>query len=133
MLTSTLLLTAAHAVQAQSAPADTPSPAPVATTGTVDVSRLPIDLRRIERQFKQASSREERDGLNLRYFIEVVAPAPPLVFLTKEDNLTFGPVPYGAPTHSDMLWMLTPLEHRGSSMYAMPLYRLPIGGGKKGK
>jgi hypothetical protein len=132
VLTSTLLLAATQAARAQSVPADVPGPAPVATTGTVDVSRLPLDLRRIEREIRQATSREERDGLNLRYFVEVYAPAPPLVFLTKEDNLSTGPVPYGAPTHRDMLWMLTPLEHRGS-LYALPLFRLPIGGDKKGK
>ena len=29
---------------------------------------------------------------------------------TREDNLTTGPVPYGAPTHQQMLQMMTPKE-----------------------
>ena len=120
---------------AQSGPSS-PAPAPRAdqpvTTAqqTVDVSRLPIDMRRIRREFRQASERDNSSGLNLQYFVEVYAPAPPLVFLTKEDNLRYGPVPYGAPTHRDMLWMLTPQEFRGS-LFAMPMFRLPVGGSKK--
>ena len=97
-------------------------PAPTGTSGraeartAVDVSRLPIDVSRIEREFRQTSFREERDGLNLRYFVEVYAQAPPIVLFTEEDNLLFGPVPYGAPTHYEMLEMMTPREFRGSTM-----------------
>jgi hypothetical protein len=131
------LLGVTHAAMAQSAglpPAAvddgrdrsaTSSPAPV------DVSRLPIDMRRIQREFREASMRGERDGLNLRYFVEVYGQAPPLVFFTKEDNLRYGPVPHGAPTHRDILWMITPPAHRGS-LYALPLFRIPIGDSRKG-
>ena len=34
---------------------------------TVDVSRLPIDVERIQRELQQSTIREEHDGLNLRY------------------------------------------------------------------
>ena len=126
-----LLVGIAHSGAAQSAPSS--SATPVATTGTIDVSRLPIDMRRIEREFRQTQIREERAGLNLRYFVEVYGQAPPLRFLDKErDNLQYGPTPHGAPTHRDILWMLTPEEHRGG-FYALQGFRLPIGGSKKGK
>ncbi len=102
------------------------SPAPEATaTGTsgragvvavVDVGRLPIDMRRIERKFRQTTIREERDGLNLRYFVDVYAKAPAIVLLTPADNLFYGPVPYGGPTHGEMLQMMTPREFRASGM-----------------
>ena len=140
-LTAVFLLGTAQAAIAQSAaPVSTvqaaapasAAPVAVATTGTLDVSRLPVNIARIQREFRAATIREQRDGLNLQYFVEVYAKAPPLVFLTKEDNLVHGPVPYGAPTHRDMLWMLTPQEHRGS-LYALPLFRVPIGGSKKDK
>ena len=131
VIAAVVVLGAAHAPAAQSA-APAASSTPVATTGTVDVSRLPINLARIQREFRAASMREERQGLNLRYFVEVYAQAPPLVFLKKEDNLVYGPVPYGAPTHRDMLWMLTPPAHRGS-LYALPLFRIPMGDSKRGK
>ena len=68
-----------------------------AAVATIDVSRLPIDLRRIERQFRQSQIREERNGLNLRYFVDVFAKAPKLVIITKEDNVEYGPAPYGGP------------------------------------
>lgn len=125
------LLGSIQTAAAQSAPAS--ADVPVATSGFIDVSRLPIDMRRIEREFRQTQMREERDGLNLRYFVEVYGQAPPLRFLDKEqDNLRYGPTPHGAPTHRDILWMLTPQAHRGS-LYALPLFRVPIGGSKKDK
>jgi len=84
---------------------------PVVVSG-IDVSRLPIDVRRIEQRFRQGQIREERDGLNLRYFVDVFAKAPNIVLFTKEDNLQYGQVPHSAPTHRDMLEMMTPREFR---------------------
>jgi hypothetical protein len=99
---------------AQSAPADVsvPADASPAASAPVDVSRLPIDIRRIERKLRQTSIREERDGLNLRYIIDVYGQAPRIELFTKQDNLRNGPVPYGAPTHQDMLQIMTPQEFR---------------------
>ena len=97
-----------------------PAGSPAASDGVVaivDVSRLPIDLRRIERNFRQQTTiREERDGLNLRYFVDVYAKAPPIILITPEDNVVYGPAPYGAPTHREMLQMMTPREFRASGM-----------------
>ena len=110
-----LVLGVAQAAAAQSA-------SPVGTSGratampgvmaTIDVSRLPIDLQRIERQFRQGQIREERNGLNLRYFVDVFAPAPKIKLFSKEDNLEYGPAPYGGPTHSEMLEVMTPRQYR---------------------
>ena len=87
--------------------------APRRRTGVgIDVNRLPIDLQRIERRFRQGQIREERDGLNLRYYIDVFAVAPRIVLFTKQDNLRYGPVPYGGPTHNEMLDMMTPRPFR---------------------
>jgi hypothetical protein len=83
---------------------------------TVDASRLGLDLGRIQRQIQRAQVREERDGLNLRYFLDVYGQAPPLVTFTREDNLLYGPAPYGAPTHQDMLNIMTPQEFRSPAM-----------------
>ena len=78
----------------------------------IDVSRLPINVERIHRQLRQTTVREERDGLNLRYIIDVYGQAPRLELFTKKDNLREGAVPYGAPTHQDMLNVMTPQEYR---------------------
>src|SRR5687768_11802503 len=107
---------AAQSVVALAAPAAT-------ATATVDVSRLPISLSNIEKKFRQTTIREERDGLNLRYFIDVYAKAPNIVLFTKEDNLLTGPVPYGGPTHREMLDMITPQEHRAPAADMGALFR----------
>ena len=83
----------------------------------VDVSRLPLDLYRIERQVRQSSTaQEQHDGLNLRYQIEVFGRAPEIRLFTAEDNLTNGPVPYGAPTHREIIDHITPQEFRSPVM-----------------
>ena len=87
------------------------NPGVVATT-TIDVSRLPIDLQRIQRRFREGQIREERSGLNLRYFVDVFARAPEIKLFTKEDNLEYGRAPYGGPTHADIMEVITPREYR---------------------
>lgn len=79
---------------------------------TVDVDRLPIDLQRIHRELQQSTVREEHEGLNLRYVVDVYGQAPPIVIFGPDDNLVYGPVPYGAPTHREMIEHVTPKEYR---------------------
>ena len=103
-----LLLTLAGSVQAQNA---------------LDVSRLPVDVQRIHRELRQSAAREEREGLNLRYFIDVYGQAPPIVIFGPEDNLISGPVPYGGPTHKEMLEQMTPQEFRSQPADLSALFR----------
>ena len=86
----------------------------VATTAgaQVDVKLLPISLHRIQRELQQSTSSESHEGLRLRYQIDVYGRAPAIELFTKDDNLRSGPVPYGAPTHKQMLEMMTPQEYR---------------------
>ena len=74
---------------------------------TVDVSRLPIDIERIQRELQQSASREEHEGLNLRYVVEVYGQAPPIVFFGPDDDIVHGPVPDGSPTHREMIEHVT--------------------------
>ena len=106
---------------ARSAAADVLEPA--ARGIVVDVSRLPLSLVRIHRGLQQASVREERDGLNLRYIVEVFGEAPPLVVFTREDNLVWGPVPWGAPTHREIVEQITPREYRSPAIDLSALFR----------
>jgi len=85
---------------------------PAAAQERVDVGKLPVNLERIQRQLQQSSVREERDGLNLRYFIPVYGQAPRIQLFTKQDNIETGQAPYGAPTHRDMINAVTPQEYR---------------------
>ena len=131
VIPAVLMLSLADAAGAQSVVAlSTPAAPAAATAPAIDVSRLPIDLRRIEKGFRQTTIREERDGLNLRYFVDVYAKAPNIVLFTKEDNLLYGPVPYGGPTHREMLEMITPQEHRAPAADIGNLFRW-LSGNKK--
>ena len=79
----------------------------------VDVGKLPVNLARIQKQLQQSNVREERDGLNLRYFVPVYGQAPRIdLFPQREPGLFTGPPPYGAPTHRQMIDQVTPQEYR---------------------
>jgi hypothetical protein len=97
--------------------------APAAAQQTVDVSRLPVDLERIHKVLKQSTVREERDGLNLRYQVEVFGQAPPLELFIPGESLTTGPVPNTAPTHREFVEHLTPKEYRSPPADFSALFR----------
>ena len=83
----------------------------------VDVSKLPVDVTRIRRQLVRVNVREERDGLSLRYMVDVFAQAPAIDLFPSsrvDPNFWTSPAPYGAPTHRDFMMLHTPIEHRGS-------------------
>jgi hypothetical protein len=77
---------------------------------TVDVSRLPINIDRIKRQLRQSTVRDESEGLRLRYVVDVFGQAPRIELFGGQQNGLTGPAPYGAPTHQDMLQIMTPKE-----------------------
>lgn len=91
--------------------------------GRIDVSRLPLDLERIQRELQASKEEQGGDGLNLRYQVEVFGRAPELELFTPEDNLAHGPVPYGAPTHSQIIEHITPREYRPPVMDLSALMR----------
>ena len=104
-----LILGAAHAAAAQQT--------------SVDVKRLPLDLTKVTRQLRQTAGTESHNGLHIRYSIDVYGQAPRIEFFTKQDNLATGPVPYGAPTHRDMINQVTPIEYRAPIMDFSSLVR----------
>lgn len=78
----------------------------------VDPNRLGVDVGRIGRQLRQSAQRESFDGQTLRYEVDVYGQLPRLQFITPQDDLVYGPVPFSAPTHQDMLNIVTPLPFR---------------------
>jgi hypothetical protein len=81
----------------------------------INVDKLPIDIQRITKDLKSASFREERDGLRLRSFLSISAPAPPLnivIAADGRDGWLVGPVPHTAPTHREFMEFVTPREWR---------------------
>lgn len=108
-----LLLATAGPAAAQSPPADRTAPvAQAAAPPAIDVSRLPISVSRIQRELQRSAIRDESEGLNLRYVVDVFGQAPPIRLFAPEPNLFSGPTPHGAPTHQDMLNQMTPREFR---------------------
>jgi hypothetical protein len=81
----------------------------------IDVDKLPIDIARIKHALHETSFREERDGLRLRYFLNISAQAPPLNIVINpdgRDSWLVGPVPHTAPTHKEFMDFVTPQEFR---------------------
>lgn len=89
----------------------------------VDVSRLPINLERIQRQLRESAVREERDGLNIRYIVDVYGQAPPIVIFGPQFDLLYGPVPNSAPSHREMIEHVTPQEYRAPAADLNALFR----------
>lgn len=83
-----------------------------AQQSSIDVKRLPLDLGKITKELRQSSETENHNGLRLRYRVDVYGEAPRIELFTKQDNLANGPVPYGAPTHREMIEHVTPIEYR---------------------
>jgi hypothetical protein len=97
-------------VSAQAAPEAVPPSAPASAASSSN-TQFGLNLNRIQRGLRKSSERQEYDGLNLRYYVNVFAPAPPINLFTKQDNLAFGPAPYGGPTHGEIMRLITPQEH----------------------
>jgi hypothetical protein len=96
---------------------------PDAAQDNVDVNKLPVNLARIQRQLQQATVRENANGLNLSFFVDVYGRAPRIELWAPESNLMTGPAPYGAPTHRQIIEQITPQEYRAPAADFSALFR----------
>jgi hypothetical protein len=108
---SALLVAGLPAGASAQAPEAVPGSAPASTSASSSNTQFGLNLARIQRGLRKSSERQDYDGLNLRYYVNVFAPAPPINLFTKQDNLAFGPAPYGGPTHGEIMRLITPQEH----------------------
>jgi hypothetical protein len=90
-------------------------PPQTASSPSLNVSKLPINLSRLQRRLRTSAERSQQDGTNLKVFVDVYAFAPPLVLFTRGDILGDGAVPGGPNRHQEMIDLSTPTEHRGSN------------------
>ena len=117
-------LTQASWASAQSGSDDRPAARESAPAETaIDVSRLPINLERIQRQLRQSTVRDESDGLRLRYIVDVYGQAPRIELFGNRDFSLTGPAPYGGPTHNEILQVITPQEYRAPAANFGNLFR----------
>jgi hypothetical protein len=89
--------------------------APSLPPSQVDGSKL-LNLARVQRQLQRTIEREQLNGTTLRYNIDVFARSPRIELFAPDVDLQFGPVPFSAPTHQDMLNIVTPQEFRSPVM-----------------
>ena len=87
-------------------------PAPAAPATQEPTHQYGLNLARVQRGLQKSAERQDYDGLNLRFYVNVYAPAPPIKLFTPLDNLLYGPAPYGGPTHRETMNMITPQEFR---------------------
>jgi hypothetical protein len=88
-----------------------PTPAPSTSPSSTE-QQYGLNLSRIQRGLQRSAERQDYDGLNLRYYVNVYAPAPSIQLYSKQDNLAFAPAPYGGPTHREVMDLITPREYR---------------------
>jgi hypothetical protein len=112
LVSSAVLALSLAAEAAAQTPEHPPAPAPVpaAPATSSPTEQYGLNLSRIQRGLRRSAERQDYDGLNLRYYVSVYAPAPEIRLFGKQDNLSFGPAPYGGPTHGDMMRLVTPQE-----------------------
>ena len=110
VVVSALLVAGLTAGVGAQAPEPVPGSAPAPTASSSN-TQFGLNLARIQRGLRKSTERQDYDGLNLRYYINVFAPAPPINLFTKQDNIAFGLAPYGGPTHSEIMRLITPQEH----------------------
>lgn len=98
--------------------------------GSVNADQLGVSLDRIRLKFQRSALFEpvfDPDKLRLSTRVDVVGKAPPLRLFGPDANvkneLTSRAVPFGAPTHRDMLQVMTPQEFRTPAMDMMALFQ----------
>jgi hypothetical protein len=87
-----------HAAGTQPASAQAPAPS---------VESLGMSFERIKRGLRILPPSKASTPLKLEYYVEVQGLAPPIPIF-RPGELATGPVPYGAPTHWDMMSHVTP-------------------------
>ena len=78
----------------------------------LNAEEFPVSLERIKRRMARLPKTDrQRDFLRLSYYIDVYGRAPKIDLIQGFDVHT-GPIPYGSPTHSEMVNAMTPREWR---------------------
>lgn len=104
----TLTLVLAGGTDAQVSAQDTSPESVESAPEVLAAEDLGISLARIQRRLdKLPEGQEARNLLRLNYYIQVYAKAPRLE-LFKGFDLHNSPIPYGVPTHTEMLRMMNP-------------------------
>ncbi len=110
----------------QQAAPRTPEGGEGAKPSGVNYDLLSSSLVRIRRELKELPPSTSYTPLKLDFYVEVVAKAPAILLFTPQDLASVGPVPWGAPTHQEMLDLMTPQEFRSQTLPLSSLIVLGI-------
>ena len=102
------LTLASVGVHVQGAAAQAPD-----TESTRPVAELPVSLERMQRRIDEiARAGDDAILLRLTSYVDVFARAPGIELFRPTFDLELGPIPYGAPTHGEMIAAMTPRQWR---------------------
>lgn len=77
------------------------------------VYELPVSLKRMQRRIDRiARAGDDASLLQLTSYVEVFARSPGIDLIHQTFDLELGPIPYGAPTHDEMIAAMTPRQWR---------------------
>jgi hypothetical protein len=79
---------------------------------TAPAVKLPVDLARLQRRLQESAERDAKGAPKIRFDVSVYAVAPRIQILRPEDNLRYGQPRRSAPTHQDMMNLVTPQPFR---------------------
>src|SRR5688572_22676963 len=108
VVTLFLVACAAQPAAAQDATPAPEAPSQAHASSEANVDKLPVDLSRLQRRLKDSAEREARGGPKLRFDINVYAAAPRIQLIRPEDNVRTGQPRWSAPSHQDMINIVTP-------------------------
>ena len=87
-------------------------PAPVFAVSkppAFDVSKLPMDLDRVQRKLREALDGDRKAPLIVRFTVDVFAQAPRIDLFNPSDNFRFAQVRTVTPTHRELMNIVTPV------------------------
>jgi hypothetical protein len=75
---------------------------------TVDVTKLPLDLQRIQQKLREATNGSQKEPLVIRFQVNVFAQAPRIDLFSPGD-LKKAPAQTVTPTHRELMNSVTPM------------------------
>jgi hypothetical protein len=133
-----LLAWLAAPAAAQDSTATSPQPQSRATAAAAEkpaaeVARLPVDLERLQRRLRESAARDASGGPKIRFDVNVYAAAPRITIIRPEDNVRTGQPRWSAPSHQEMMNIVTPQPFRHMPGMSLDSVMRWLSGDNKGK
>jgi hypothetical protein len=124
---------AAPAAAQDSTATSSESTATAAEKPAAELARLPVDLERLQRRLRESAARDARGGPKIRFDVNVYAAAPRITIIRPEDNVRTGQPRWSAPSHQEMMNIVTPQPFRHMPGMSLDSVMRWLSGDNKGK